>query len=405
MRASDLPPGYVHFLSEDRTRSLALPAAAADEAMAPRKRKLMDAAAEQRLTAEPEEETKSVEQPPKQQAESHGVDATANRPKPGFYRVLPRFEELLGRAAKDRATLTAADSDVQKRQEDVRKRLLALGPDRRINRAEDWPQRLDEVEQALPNFARPIALLRDVLTLADTAGPGTRIPPMLLLGPPGIGKTYFTHRLAQVLDTPHATIAFDQPTAGTQLRGSDKYWANTEAGLLFKLLCLGEAANPLILLDEIDKANGADRRHELDPLAQLLGALEPETARCLQDISTDIEFDASLVGYVATANSLRGLSMPLLSRFAVFDIAPPKQHEAVQVARHVIDLALQRLGLKDALRFEPRCAYVLAHLSPRLMQRSVELLAAAALRDQRNVVRENDAWQALGDSEPGPRLH
>lgn len=404
MRASDLPPGYVHFLSEDRTRSLALPAAAADEATAARKRRLIEAAAEQRRAAEAEEAAKGAEEETAQPGESDGVDATAWPPKPGFYRVLPRFEELLGPTA-NAPTIATPDTDVQKRQQDVRKRLLALGPDRRINRAQDWPRLLDEVEQALPNFARPIELLRDALTLADAAGQGTRIPPMLLLGPPGIGKTYFTHRVAEVLDTPHATISFDQPTAGTQLRGSDKYWSNTEAGLLFKLLCLGDAANPLILLDEIDKASGRDDRFSRDPLAQLLGALEPESARCLQDISTDIEFDASLVGYIATANSLHGLSMPLLSRFAVFDIGPPTRHEAVQVARQVIDSALHRLNLKDAVRFEPRCAYVLAHLSPRLMQRSVELLAAAALRDKRDVVRENDVWQALGDCEPGPRLH
>lgn len=404
MRASDLPPGYVPFRCEDG-RLLALPVAAADEETAARKRKLMDAAAEQRRAAEAEEAANSAEEETAQPSESDGVDATAWPPKPGFHRVLPRFEELFGPAAAASSTIASPDTDVQKRQEDVRKRLLALGPDRRINRAQDWPRLLDEVEQALPNFARPIELLRDALTLADAAGRGTRIPPMLLLGPPGIGKTYFSHRVAEVLDTPHATIAFDQPTAGTQLRGSDKYWSNTEAGLLFKLLCLGNAANPLILLDEIDKASGRDDRYSRDPLAQLLGALEPESARCLQDISTDIEFDASLVGYIATANSLQGLSMPLLSRFAVFDIGPPTRHEAVQVARQVIDAVLLRLGLKDAVRFEPRCAYVLAHLSPRLMQRSVELLAAAALRDKRDVVRENDAWQALGDGEPGPRLH
>jgi ATP-dependent Lon protease len=143
----------------------------------------------------------------------------------------------------------------------------------------------------------------------------------------------------------------------------------------------------------------------MDPLAQLHGDLEPQTARCMQDISTDIEFDASLVSYVATANSLRGIGAPLLSRFEIFVIGPPGPHEAVQVARHVIDSGLRRLGLQERVRFERRCAYVLAHMSPRLMQRSVELLAAAALRDEAGVVREDDALRALGWGEDGPRLH
>jgi ATP-dependent Lon protease len=87
---------------------------------------------------------------------------------------------------------------------------------------------------------------------------------MLLLGPPGVGKTYFSHRVAQLLGAPHAAIALDQPTAGSQLRGSDKYWGNSSSGLLFNLICLGECANPVIVLDELDKSGVSGNRGELD---------------------------------------------------------------------------------------------------------------------------------------------
>src|ERR1700704_2280910 len=98
---------------------------------------------------------------------------------------------------------------------------------------------------------------------------------MLLLGPPGVGKTYFSHRVAQLLGAPHADIAFDQPTAGSQLRGSDKDLGNSSSGLLFNLICMGDCANPVLLLDELDKSGVTGNRWELDPLNQLHGALEP----------------------------------------------------------------------------------------------------------------------------------
>ena len=118
------------------------------------------------------------------------------------------------------------------------------------------------------------------------------------------------HRVAELVGATSATIAFDQPTLGSGLRaqgsglrGLDKAFGNTETGLLFNLICLtGECANPAVLLEEIDKG-GAGGTGDLDPLAQLHSALEPEASRRTVDMSADlIEFDASLVTYVATAN-------------------------------------------------------------------------------------------------------
>ncbi len=128
---------------------------------------------------------------------------------------------------------------MRKRLEAVRRRLLELGPDRRIALSPDWRAALDGLDAALPNFRDPIAVLRDTLELADVASSGVHIPPMLLLGPSSIGKTCFSHEVAALLGVPDASIAFDQLSAGSHLRGSDKYWSNTESGILFKLVCLG----------------------------------------------------------------------------------------------------------------------------------------------------------------------
>jgi len=325
------------------------------------------------------------------------------KPQPGFYRVLARFSEQV-LAGDDQVKVTTADHDVHQRRRALRERLATLGPDRRIARPDDVTEALDRLEAELPNFSDPIRLIRNTLAVAEATNAPVRIPPMLLLGPPGIGKTLFSHRLAQLLGAPYASIAFDQPSAGTQLRGSDKHWSNSESGLLFKLIALGDAANPVILLDELDKAV-SDNGRTGDPLGQLHGTLEPQNARHTVDASSEIEIDASLVTYIATANSIRGLQMPLLSRMEIFSLAPPSPEQSVQVASQIARSVLERLGLQERVRFERQAIYVLAHLSPRLILRTAEKAIAAAVRDSREEIGEAQVCDEIGLLADGPKLH
>lgn len=396
MRDDDLPAGYANYRTE-ALKLLVLPEALAAEAEAAVLARQQEARTGQRVAAQAAALERAARSGASEARErSAAVEAMKAPPQPGFHRVLPRLWQW----ADTPAVQTVADADHQKQREALRRHLLDLGPDRCIRRPPDWPGALGRLEQLLPNFTAPLDLLRDALTLAQAVEFRSRLPPLLLLGPPGVGKTYFTHCLAEMLGVSHAAIGFDQPSAGNQLRGSDKHWSNSEPGLLFKLLCLGESANPLVLLDELDKSCSSSSRHGPDPLSQLHAALEPQTARQLLDISVDMEMDASLVSYVATANSVHGLGMPLLSRFEVFDIGPPTRHQAVEVARHVIATTLERLGLVERVRFAPRCAYVLSQLSPRLMCRTAERLAGSALREGRELVDEESAWAALGERPP-----
>lgn len=400
--ADGLPAGYMYYRTAD-FKQLALPTDVANQVTS-----MLGERHERESRETQRADREAGEREAAERAEALSKDAAASQaklgPAPGFHRVLPRFVEMTGERAEADLKTRSVDSDVIQRLKALHARMRELGPDRRIAKPQAWRDALASLEATLPNFREPIALLRDTLALAEVASGGVRVPPMLLLGPPGIGKTLFSHKVAALFGVPHGCIPFDQPNGGSGLRGSDKFWANTESGLLFNLVVLGEAANPVILLDELDKSARAGRRNELDPLAQLHGALEPQTARCIQDISTDIEFDASLVTYVATANSLRGLEMPLLSRFEIFDVPPPTIDESVTVATQVMHDVLTRLGVTERVSFDRRCASVLARMSPRLMHRVAERLVAQAIREQRDRVTQADAWAALGLSEPS-RLH
>jgi hypothetical protein len=333
-----------------------------------------------------------------------GLSLLAEPPPPGFYRVLPRLAELLADSSTDGAKLRSADVDVNQRRSKLLQVLAKKGPDRRVAQPAHGQGALAALEAALPHFREPIAYVRRTLALAQATGKPVRVPPMLLLGPPGVGKTHFTHRLAELLKAPHAAIAFDQPIVGG-LHGSDSYWGNSSTGLLFNLLCLGESANPVVLLDELDKSVVQFGSGAINPLAQLHGALEPETSRQTLDLSIEVEFDASMVTYLATANTVRGVGAPLLSRMEVLCIEPPTLSESMEVARGIVASVLDRLGLAERVRFDRQALVALAHFSPRLMVRAAQTAAGEVLAENGERVGEEAVLAAARVGSDAPKLH
>jgi len=316
-------------------------------------------------------------------------------PRRGWYRVLPNLVRLEHEATDAGAMDRSADKEINERRKRIVIKLLDRGPDRMVAMPQGWRESVDELESALPHFRQPIRTLRNALALADATGTPPRIAPQLLLGPPGVGKTYFSNRVAELLGTARGSVQFDQPGAGAQLRGSDKYWANSEPGLLFNLICLGAVANPVVLLDEIDKAGDSGRHHGKDQLAQLHGALERETAQSLRDVSLDIEFDASLVTYVATANSLDAIGAPIVSRMDVCVVAPPTRREAFDIAASIGQGTLAKLNLDKDIEFERGALAVLSELSPRQMMKLTEQAVAAAVESGRTRISEQNLWAEL----------
>ena len=151
-----------------------------------------------------------------------------------------------------------------------------------------------------------------------------------------------------------------------------------------------------MVLDEIDKAGRRHTSRDIDALAQLHSCLEPETARRITDISLDVELDASLVTYVATANSIAKLDSPLLSRFEVIQVDIPSPTERRESARRVMTAALERLGLEDRMRVSPGAVVVLESYSPRVIRRATEKAVGAALAAGRDAVSVEDFEVALG---------
>ena len=330
--------------------------------------------------------------------------AAKSTPKHGWHRVLPHLDALVRDIEGAISTTRSAESDLNNRRKRLVEKLVTLGPDRKVAMPANWQVATDAIEAALPHFREPIRSVRNALALAAATGRAPRIPPQLLIGPPGLGKTYYSHQMAELFGSTHASVQFDQPSAGAQLRGSDKYWSNSEPGLLFNRICLGEVANPVVLLDEMDKATVSMGRQDLDPLSQLHGALERETSQCLVDISVEIAFDASLTIYIGTANGVQGIRETIRSRMEVFEIGAPDRWESMRIAQSISHSVLVRLGLEDRVAFDNQALCLLAHMSPRYMTRMAEKAVAAAVTEGRTCIGEGALWSELPQGR-GHRLH
>lgn len=317
--------------------------------------------------------------------------------------VLPNVDAVSERLQRLKDGLYG-DSDHAAREVKALSAALERGPARSVVRPPLWRQALNDLAAEMPAFRAAVHVMTHALALSEATLAAPSVPPMLLVGPPGVGKSHFCRRLVEILRCGSAWLGMDQPTAGCDLRGSDSHWSTARHGVLFDLLGLGDTANPLVVLDELDKAPRRQGSQEIDMLSQLYSVLEPATSRRIADVSLDVELDASLVMYLATANDLRVLDVPLLSRFEVVQVGLPTPEERRESAARIVDSVLARLGVRASVRVSPGCVVLLEQYSPRVIGRAVERAVGAAVAGGRNRVGIEDIeaalglvpWQALG---------
>jgi ATP-dependent Lon protease len=188
---------------------------------------------------------------------------------------------------------------------------------------------IDDLCETSPNFVDVVDDLRKYLALAVAGGEAVQFTPMLLLGEPGLGKTYFAKKLAQVLGTGFEFVSMSSLTAGWVLTGASAQWNNARPGKVAKTLIEGEYANPVVVLDEVDKAGGDSR---YDPMGALYALLERGTAAHFKDEFIDVDMDASHILWVATANDESAIPEPILNRMNVYTIERPDADGAHRIA-------------------------------------------------------------------------
>ncbi|HVP09275.1 MAG TPA: AAA family ATPase [Burkholderiales bacterium] len=249
-------------------------------------------------------------------------------------------------------------------------KMLRLGGQRFAVKPSGLPQ-MQTLFEELPNFDEVLEYIRRQLALCVDSEDDIELQPILLLGDPGIGKTHFARRVSQLLGTGYGFVPMSSLTAGWVLSGASSQWKNAKPGKVFETFLNGEYANPVLVVDEIDKAS-ADGQY--DPLGALYELLETQTAARFTDEFAEIPIDASGAVWFATANDAARIPEPLLNRMHVYEIEAPDAEGSARIAR-----ALYR-EIRDAhdwgRRFPetPSGSVVekLALLTPREMRRAVQ---------------------------------
>lgn len=203
---------------------------------------------------------------------------------------------------------------------------------------------INSLRDEFPNFGTAIDVLEAALALSIDDHEYT-IPPLLVHGEPGIGKTTFSMLLADRLGVPFDMVSAGSLQAGFDLTGSSSHWSNASAGRVARLLADSHSASPVFLVDEVDKIGGDER---WSPVNTMLDLLEPRTARRFRDEALQLQFDASRMIVLMTANDLRSIPAPLLSRSQVVEIKPLSTEQRFAIVRSLVDQHAGDLAIDDS---------------------------------------------------------
>jgi ATP-dependent Lon protease len=224
--------------------------------------------------------------------------------------------------------------------------------------------------EGLPNFTEVLEDIRRHLALCVDSEDSVELPPMLLLGEPGIGKTHFARRIAELLGTGYGFVPMSSLTAGWVLSGASSQWKNAKPGKVFDTFLNGDYANPVIVVDELDKTT-ADSQY--DPLGALYELLETDTATRFVDEFVEVPIDASGAVWLATANDAARIPEPLLSRLSVYEIEAPDAEGSARIAATIYREVREShdWGKRFPESLRPATLEKLASLPPREMRRVV----------------------------------
>ena len=202
---------------------------------------------------------------------------------------------------------------------------------------------LEDIKDRLIEFLA-VRKLRAERDLGPETGRGSGAI-LALVGPPGTGKTSLGESVARALGRRFVRVALGGVRDEAEIRGHRRTYVGAQPGRIARALAEAGTANPVILLDEIDKV-ASDWRG--DPSSALLEVLDPEQNHTFRDHYLEVDLDLSEVLFIATGNVVDTIPGPLLDRMEVVRLDGYSDNEKVAIARnHLLPRQLARAGLRD----------------------------------------------------------
>lgn len=261
---------------------------------------------------------------------------------------------------------------------------LAFGPKSFYDLLDEdgFPRLESELNAAHPTMTQVIEFLLDELALGTTE-PNPSPRPILLVGPPGCGKTYFANALAEQLHAPFFSMSMATADTAWQLTGINSNWAQAKPSGLIQKICESNARAGVMFFDEVTACQN-DSRRNYPVLPTLLELLDLEQSRKFTDLFFDYQMDVSGWVKILACNSLEGLEAPIIDRCHVIHLSRPTAEQQLKI--------IERIAAPLPVKFSATALDALNKSSRSLRQigADVRRLAAQALRKNQSEIHEID---------------